>query len=127
MMAVSFSWCARYATAVHRAFSDWTWVYLTSEQRRRQEQITQVATTLSPEIGIWQVEASLQLKAAIAQAARKEVYRGFLLCCDAYEHTFLLDTHHGCYVAVSHTCLLQIDGLAQARRFVDALDQVQPA
>jgi hypothetical protein len=50
-----------------------------------------------------------------------ETYRGYLLCSDTARQTFLIDMRTHAYVKGSATHLLQIDGVDQAKRFVDEL------
>ncbi len=99
---------------------DWTEETETNLSPSR-EQVAQVADRLSAEMALWQVEASLESKTIIATHHRHlHAYRGYLLCADHLERTFLIDTRYGTYVR-GKSCLLSIDGLEQARRFVDVL------
>ena len=84
--------------------------------------VAEVADDLSTMMEIWVVDAGLQTKAHIAcWHGVIENYRGYLLCSDAARHTFLIDMRTHAYVKGSATHLLQIDGVEQAKRFVDEL------
>jgi hypothetical protein len=93
--------------------------------RRRVDQdqlVAEVADDLCTRMEIWTVDAGLQTKALIACKHRLvETYRGYLLCSDTAGHTFLIDMRTNVYVKGSETHLLQIDGVDQAKRFVDEL------
>lgn len=90
-----------------------------------QQHVADVADMLASEMAIWQIEPSTDIKVYIARGCQKELYRGFLLCADEAEHTFLLDTQALAYVTAAGSSLLQIDGLPQARHFVDVLHLLQ--
>ena len=84
--------------------------------------VAEVANDLCTKMKIWVVDAGVQTKAHIAFRHRLvETYRGYLLCSDTAGHTFLIDMRTHAYVKGSVTHLLQIDGVDQAKRFVDAL------
>ena len=93
--------------------------------RRRVDQdqlVAEVADDLCTRMEIWTVDGGLQTKAHIACWHRLvETYRGYLLCSDTAGHTFLIDLRTHAYVKGSATHLLQIDGVDQAKRFVDEL------
>ena len=85
--------------------------------------VSEVADDLCATLEIWVVDAGLQTGAHIACWHRLiESYRGYLLCSDTAGQTFLIDLRTHAYVKGSAMqLLLQIDGVDQARRFVDAL------
>ena len=84
--------------------------------------VAEVANDLFAMMEIWVVDAGLQTKAHIACRHRLvETYRGYLLFSDTARHTFLIDMRTHAYVKGSATHLLQIDGVDQAKRFVDEL------
>ncbi len=84
--------------------------------------VAEVADDLCATLEIWVVDAGLQTGAHIACWQRLiEAYRGYLLCSDTAGQTFLIDLRTYAYVKGSATQLLQIDGVDQAKRFVDAL------
>ena len=84
--------------------------------------VAEVADDLSTMMKIWVVDAEPQTKAHIAWWHHLvETYRGYLLCSDTAGHTFLIDMRTHAYVKGSTTHLLQIDGVDQAKRFVDEL------
>lgn len=84
--------------------------------------VVEVAYDLSTMMEIWLVDAELQTKAHIAYWHRLiEAYRGYLLCSDPAGQTFLIDLRTYAYVKGSTAHLLQIDGVDQAKRFVDEL------
>ena len=84
--------------------------------------VAEVANDLFAMMEIWVVDAGLQTKAYIACRHRLlETYRGYLLCSDTAGQTFLIDLRTHAYVKGSATHLLQIDGVDQAKRFVDEL------
>ncbi len=95
--------------------------------RRRVDQdqsqlVAEVANDLCTTMEIWVVEDGLQTKAHIAWWNRLvETYRGYLLCSDTPGHTFLIDMRTHTYVRGSAAHLVQIDGVDQAKRFVDEL------
>jgi hypothetical protein len=96
------------------------------QQQRLREQVEQVADTLATMMNIWQVESSLEVKAHIACWHHVvDSYRGYLLCADRCERTFLVDRESWRYMTVAKTTLLQIDGLEQAKVFIDALCQAR--
>jgi hypothetical protein len=77
-------------------------------------------------MSIWQVEDCLEIKAHIACWHRCiSTYRGYVLCSDTSERTFLMDTRAWGYVQCSACSLLQIDGIEQAKAFIDALYREQ--
>lgn len=91
-----------------------------------QKQVRQVANDLVAAMSIWQVEDSLEIKAHIAcWHCNLHTYREYVLCCDTTERTFLMDTRTWTYIAITKVCLLQIDGVNQAKTFVDALCDLQ--
>lgn len=91
-----------------------------------QEQVRQVADDLVAAMSIWQVEDCLEIKAHIACWHRcLHTYRGYVLCSDTTERTFVMDTRTWTYIAIAQACLLQIDGVNQAKMFVDALCDLQ--
>lgn len=95
-------------------------------QRVQQEQVRLVAQTLMPMMNIWQITSSCEVKAHIACWHRLvESYRGYLLYADSDERTFLVDSESRCYVTLEQMALLQIDGLAQAKQFLDVLCQAR--
>lgn len=84
--------------------------------------IVQVADGLAQHMEIWVVEASAELLAHIAIWHRRlETYRGHLLCSDVAGHTFLMDLQSWGFVKSATAQFLQIDGVDQAKRFIDAL------
>ena len=84
--------------------------------------VAEVAYDLSTMMEVWFVDAELQTKAHIAYRHRlMENYRGYLLCSDTTGHTFLINMRTHTYVIGSAAHLLQIDGVDQAKRFVDEL------
>ena len=84
--------------------------------------VAEVADDLCATMVIWVVEGGLQTRAHITCWHRLiEGYRGYLLCSDTAGQTFLIDLRTHAYVKGSAMQLLQIDGVDQARRFVDAL------
>ena len=84
--------------------------------------VAEVAADLSATMNIWGVDAGLQIQSHIACWHRHmETYRGYLLCANAAGHTFLIDLRTHTYVKGSAAHLLQIDGVDQAKRFVDEL------
>jgi hypothetical protein len=100
--------------------------YPTGSAQLMLEQVRQVADDLVTAIRIWQVEDCLEIKAHIACWHRcLHTYRGYVLCSDTTERTFLIDTRTWTYIAIAKACLLQIDGVNQAKTFVDALCDVQ--
>jgi len=71
---------------------------------------------------IWVVEDRFQTKAYITSCHRLiETYRGYLLCSNTPGHTFLIDMRTHTYLRGSAAHLLQINGVDQAKRFVDEL------
>lgn len=91
-----------------------------------QAQVRQVADTSVAVMGIWQVENCLEVKMHIACWNRRIcTYRGYVLYSDASERTFLMDTQTWTYVTITKASLLQIDGVNQAKTFIDALCHVQ--
>lgn len=95
-----------------------------SWQEVQQMIVTQIANDLSATttMGIWQVEATLSVKAHIACWHRQiQEYKGHLLCADRQGRTFLLDRRACTYVMSSPGHLLQIDGCDAAKRFIDLL------
>ena len=95
--------------------------------RRRVDQdqsqlVAEVADDLCTRMEIWVVDAGLQTKAYIASCHRLiETYRGYLLCSNTPGHTFLIDKRTHTYLRGSAAHLLQINGVDQAKRFVDEL------
>ncbi len=84
--------------------------------------VAEVADDLSAMMEIWFVDGELQTKAHIAYRHRLvETYRGYLLCSDTTGHTFLINMRTHTYVKGSALHLLQIDGVDQAKCFVDEL------
>ncbi len=84
--------------------------------------VAQVTDDLCATMGIWMNDDGLQTQAHIACWHRLvETYRGYLLYSDTAGHTFLIDMRTHAYVKRSATHLLQIDGVDQAKRFVDEL------
>lgn len=85
--------------------------------------VVEVADDLSVMMQIWVIDDGLQTRGHIACYHHlTEIYRDYLLCSDNAGHTFLIDMRTRTYVkgsAARH--LLQIDGVDQARRFVDEL------
>jgi hypothetical protein len=99
---------------------------LVSPAQLLQEQVRQVANASIAVMGIWQVENCLEIKAYIACWHRCIcTYRGYVLCSDTSERTFLMDTQTWTYVAITNAGLLQIDGVQEAKKFVDALCHLQ--
>lgn len=101
-----------------QAFSGW-W-----KSRNDPDQlVVEVADELSATMQIWLVEDGIQTRGHIACSHRlMETYRGYLLCSDSAGQTFLIDLRTRTYVEESVTRqLLAIDGVDQARRFVDEL------
>ena len=95
---------------------------IVDQQQQLRKLVEQVADTLATMMNIWQVESSLEVKAHIAYWYHVvDSYRGFLLCADRCERTFLVDRETWGYVTIAKTTLLQIDGLEQAKVFIDAL------
>lgn len=91
-----------------------------------QAQVRQVADTFVTEMRIWQVENCLEVKARIACWHRSIcTHRGYMLCSDASECTFLMDTRTWDYVAITNMGLLQIDGVKETKTFIDALCHLQ--
>ena len=85
-----------------------------------QRQIRHSADNLSDVMGIWHIEDSLEIKAHIAYWHRSvHTYRGYVLCSDRVGRTVLLDTQSWTYVMLTTISLLQIDGVEQAKRFID--------
>jgi hypothetical protein len=88
----------------------------------RYQLVAHIADDLAETMEIWVVDAGLQTKANIACWHRLiQTYRGYLLCSDTAGHTFLIDMRTHTYVKGSAKYLLQIDGVDQAKRFVDEL------
>jgi len=84
--------------------------------------VAEVANDLSAMMEIWFVDGELQTKANIAYWHRLvETYRGYLLCSDTTGHTFLINMRTHTYVKGSTLQLLQIDGVDQAKCFIDEL------
>jgi hypothetical protein len=84
--------------------------------------VAEVAKDLSATMEIRVVDDGFQNKAHIAYWYRLVgTYRGYLLYFDTVGSTFLIDIRTHTYVKESTTHLLQIDGVDQARRFVDEL------
>ena len=84
--------------------------------------VAKVADDLSVTIEIGVVDDGPQTRAYIACWHRQvETYRGYLLCSDTAGRTFLIDRRTNAYVKGSATHLLQIEGVDQAKRFVDEL------
>ena len=101
-------------------------VYFGGSRRRvepdQYKVVAEVAGDLSAMMEIWFVDGELQTKAHIAYRHRLvENYRGYLLCSDTTGHTFLINTRTHTYVKGSALLLLQIDGVDQAKCFVDEL------
>jgi hypothetical protein len=85
--------------------------------------IAHVLDELTTSMEAWVVETSLELLAHIAVRHRVfEAYGGYLLCSDTSGQTFLLDLHMHRFIAPVQTCLLQIDGVHQAKQFIDVLN-----
>ena len=88
----------------------------------RRQLVAEVADDLSATMEIWIVDDGLQTRAYITCWHRLiDTYRGYLFCSDTAGHTFLLDMRTHTYVKGSAKHLLQIDGVEQAKRFVDEL------
>jgi hypothetical protein len=84
--------------------------------------VAEVADDLCAMMQVWFVDAELQAKAHIAYRHRLvETYRGYLLCSDTTGQTFLINMRTHTYVKGSALHLLQIDGVDQAKCFVDEL------
>ena len=84
--------------------------------------IAQVADELADHMEIWVVEASVEILAHIACWHRQvETYRGHLLCSDTSGQTFLMDLQSWGFVKSATARFLQIDGVDQAKRFIDTL------
>jgi len=84
--------------------------------------VAEIADDLSAMMEIWFVDAGIQTKAHIACWHHLvETYRGYLLCSDITGQTFLIDMRTHVYVKGSAAYLLKIDGVEQAKRFVDEL------
>ncbi len=99
---------------------------LLSPAQPLQMQVRQVADACAAAMPIWQVEDSLEIKAHIACWHRCIcTYRGYILCSDTTERTFLMDMRTWTYVAITNAGLLQIDGVKEAKMFVDALCHLQ--
>ncbi|GCE32028.1 hypothetical protein KDA_75120 [Dictyobacter alpinus] len=89
--------------------------------------VTKVADELVECMKIWAVEARIEILAHIACWHRHiQTYRGHVLCSDTAGRTFLIDGQSWGYVKSAATHLLQIDGVDQAKRFVDALWEHRP-
>ncbi|HEU5375883.1 MAG TPA: hypothetical protein VFV38_10620 [Ktedonobacteraceae bacterium] len=100
--------------------------HLVSLAQLLQAQVRQVADAFIAVIGVWQVENCLEIKAHIACWHRRIcTYRGYVLCSNASERTFLLGTRSWTYVTITRTSLLQIDGVNQAKTFIDTLWNLQ--
>jgi hypothetical protein len=94
--------------------------------RRREvpdQLVVEVANDLSVTMQIWVIDDEPQTRGHIASSHRlMEIYRDHLLCSNSAGHTFLIDMQTRTYLKGSATQhLLQIDGVEQARRFVDEL------
>ncbi|SRR6266849_1596775 len=88
----------------------------------QRQPVAEVADDLCATLEIWSVDSGLQTRAHIACWHRQiEAYRGYLLCSNTAGQTFLIDLRTYTYVKGSVTQLLQIDGVDQAKRFVDTL------
>ncbi len=84
--------------------------------------VAEVADDLCAMMQVWFVDGELQTKAHIAYRHRLvETYRGYLLCSDTTGQTFLINMRTHTYVKGSALHLLQIDGVDQAKCFVDEL------
>ena len=84
--------------------------------------VAEVADDLCAMMEICVVEDGLQTKALIVCYHRTvETYRGYLLYSNTTGHTFLIDKRTHAYVIGSAAHLLQIDGVDQAKRFIDEL------
>ena len=84
--------------------------------------VAEVADDLRTMMKVWFVDAELQTKAHIAYRHRLvETYRGYLLCSDTSGHTFLINMRTHTYVIGLAALLLQIDGVDQAKHFIDEL------
>jgi hypothetical protein len=85
--------------------------------------VMEVADDLCATMQIWVVDDGIQTRGHIAFCHRlMETYRSYLLCSDSAGQTFLIDLRTRTYVEESSTRqLLEIDGVDQARRFVDEL------
>ena len=84
--------------------------------------VAEVTDDLCATMEIWVVDAGLQTGAHIACWHRLiQAYRGYLLCSDTAGQTFLIELRTYTYVKGAATQLLQIGGVDQAKRFVDAL------
>ncbi len=128
-MSITFSWRSRWSRIQAALLS-----FITQERAQRrpahpispaqlmQEQVGQVANAFIAVMRIWQVENCLEIKAHIACWHRRIcTYRGYVLCSDTSERTFLMDTQAWAYVQCSAFHLLQIDGVEQTKAFIDAL------
>ncbi len=86
------------------------------------EAVIQVANALCATMAIWEVEATPVVKASLAYWHRTiQTYRGYVLCSNSKGATVLIDTLTWTYLQGSALHLLQIDGVEQAKAFIDAL------
>ena len=131
-MSIMFSWRSRWSR-VQALFAlivqenvQKGHTHLLSPAQHLQKQVRQVADVCAAAMPIWQVEDCLEIKAHIACWHRCIcTYRGYILCSDTTERTFLMDTRTWTYVTITNARLLQIDGVQEAKMFVDALCQLQ--
>ncbi|MBA2680396.1 MAG: hypothetical protein H0U76_18605 [Ktedonobacteraceae bacterium] len=86
--------------------------------------IAQVLDELGTSMAIWVVESSSDILAHIAVRHRElESYGGYLLCSDRSGRTFLFHMQSYRFVKAAKSLLLQIDGVEQAKMFVDSLSK----